>query len=715
MATNPQYKVSYTAKQIDELLGKVNPLEERVDQLTKGEVVPGVDFVEDPSTPDSPEDLVPYIFVKEGRDITDNVIGLIENRINVGDQISNYVTDKAAQPEGLATLDAQGKIIIDQIPALVHDIIEGYVADDVDADNDGQLDGRKLFYKDAEKKIPIDSPDGTDEKAGQGESGKIYLDLATNTSYRWGGSAYIPLTDLDPIDLDGDRITGILPLSRGGTGAALSYEANAIISFSSNSNKLSSTATANGAFYATAANGSPKFGILPIAQGGTGATSAEGIFTNLGITASANAINHTKNVIGDIQAQINSKVNDFSSVINTSSLDHGVHSVRIITIKYSECNTENGVAFKVSLVSSHGNAMSWRFLEDVIVTLNYNKEKPDTPADISVNTFKSYSESTSTVYDGITRNYGDIFWIDDKNKKEAHIYCLMGQFAYTYLTPVKRLGKSSSGTIVQYKDSDPDTPLTIYSGDEGPRNWANNGNICTDITLQDYVKLSGDQTISGLKTFNAPTNIDLTEQITTKYKTANGGAIIFGKEAENSGTMIRLDQTDGTPRLRFRASSVAGAMVWEQPEQNASLYIDLGNSTGTGVNRIAFPQNAAGTVALISQVVAKSGDTMSGTLTTANDKQFNFTSGAGMRGNSNGQLILSSVSNGGVFIRTNGTSTTGGLKILSAAVVPEIANTMSLGQSDVKFTTGYFNSGVNIGSCTAVYNSADECLNFMFT
>lgn len=74
--------------------------------------------------------------------------------------------------------------------------------------------------------------------------------------------------------------------------------------------------------------------------------------------------------------------------------------------------------------------------------------------------------------------------------------------------------------------------------------------------------------------------------ITTKFKTSNGGSISFGKEGQNSGTMIRIDQADGTCRLRFRASNSAGAMVWEQPEDGAQLYVDLG---GTYKRRITFP------------------------------------------------------------------------------------------------------------------------------
>ncbi len=92
-----------------------------------------------------------------------------------------------------------------------------------------------------------------------------------------------------------------------------------------------------------------------------------------------------------------------------------------------------------------------------------------------------------------------------------------------------------------------------------------------------YVTLLTDQTITGIKTFKAPINIVGTEQATTIYKTANGGQIIFGKEADNSGTMIGLDQVAGTRRLNFRTSTVAGAVVWEQPESNSTFYYDVDN------------------------------------------------------------------------------------------------------------------------------------------
>lgn len=121
--------------------------------------------------------------------------------------------------------------------------------------------------------------------------------------------------------------------------------------------------------------------------------------------------------------------------------------------------------------------------------------------------------------------------------------------------------------------------------------------------LSVYAKLAGGNTFSDLQTINAPTNVNGSEQTTMKVKTSNGGAIIFGKEGANSGTMIRLDQTDGTCRLRFRSSKTAGAMVWEQPEQGAKLHVDLGKD-GSDKHRVTFP-SSAGTLALTSQVNAK--------------------------------------------------------------------------------------------------------------
>jgi hypothetical protein len=81
----------------------------------------------------------------------------------------------------------------------------------------------------------------------------------------------------------------------------------------------------------------------------------------------------------------------------------------------------------------------------------------------------------------------------------------------------------------------------------------------------------------GGMTIHSPNDTAGAEIASMTIKTSNGGQLILGKEGPNSGTMLRFDQDAGTARLRFRASSTAGAMVWEQPESNSSLYLDVSN------------------------------------------------------------------------------------------------------------------------------------------
>lgn len=113
--------------------------------------------------------------------------------------------------------------------------------------------------------------------------------------------------------------------------------------------------------------------------------------------------------------------------------------------------------------------------------------------------------------------------------------------------------------------------------------------------LTNYVTLNTNQTITGVKTFNAPKDAN-GEQATVIFKTANGGQIILGKEGQNSGSMIALDQVAGTRRLNFRASATPGAIVWSQPESNSSLYYDVTNVYFRGCTHVSF--NSASTITL---------------------------------------------------------------------------------------------------------------------
>ena len=71
---------------------------------------------------------------------------------------------------GAASLDESGKVPAAQLPSYVDDTVEGY------------LSGGK-FYEDE-----------THKKEIAGESGKIYVELTTNKTYRWSGTQYVEIS-----------------------------------------------------------------------------------------------------------------------------------------------------------------------------------------------------------------------------------------------------------------------------------------------------------------------------------------------------------------------------------------------------------------------------------------------------------------------------------------------------------------------------------------
>lgn len=72
---------------------------------------------------------------------------------------------------GLAELDENGKVPSSQLPSYVDDVIEGYYYS-------------SNFYTDSAHTIKV-----------TGETGKIYIDLSTNKTYRWSGSVFVVISE----------------------------------------------------------------------------------------------------------------------------------------------------------------------------------------------------------------------------------------------------------------------------------------------------------------------------------------------------------------------------------------------------------------------------------------------------------------------------------------------------------------------------------------
>ena len=77
------------------------------------------------------------------------------------------INNKVGSNNGIASLNGSGKVPESQLPSYVDDVIEGYLYNGA-------------FYEDS-----------AHTKLITAETGKIYIDLATNKTYRWGGSVYV--------------------------------------------------------------------------------------------------------------------------------------------------------------------------------------------------------------------------------------------------------------------------------------------------------------------------------------------------------------------------------------------------------------------------------------------------------------------------------------------------------------------------------------------
>lgn len=100
--------------------------------------------------------------------------------------LSNKVdVSQKAQPNGIATLDSTGVIPSTQLPSYVDEVIEGYLFNGT-------------FYEDESHSIAVEA-----------STGKIYLDVETNLSYRYGGTAYVQITSSDLTPIENSKIDEI--------------------------------------------------------------------------------------------------------------------------------------------------------------------------------------------------------------------------------------------------------------------------------------------------------------------------------------------------------------------------------------------------------------------------------------------------------------------------------------------------------------------------
>ncbi|WP_077418702.1 hypothetical protein [Chryseobacterium sp. JV274] len=109
--------------------------------------------------------------------------------------LANYIPlSQKGAANGVAALDASGLVPASQLPSYVDDVLEGYYK---------TADGK--FYKEAGYTTLI-----------TGETGKIYVSLDTNKTYRWTGTTFVYITSGAVDSVNG--LTGVVVLNKSHVG-----------------------------------------------------------------------------------------------------------------------------------------------------------------------------------------------------------------------------------------------------------------------------------------------------------------------------------------------------------------------------------------------------------------------------------------------------------------------------------------------------------------
>lgn len=109
--------------------------------------------------------------------------------------LTNYIpVSQKGTANGVATLDASGQVPATQLPSYVDDVLEGYYK---------VADGK--FYKEAAYTNLLAA-----------ETGKIYVSLDTNKTYRWTGTTFVYITSGAVDSVNG--LTGVVVLNKSHVG-----------------------------------------------------------------------------------------------------------------------------------------------------------------------------------------------------------------------------------------------------------------------------------------------------------------------------------------------------------------------------------------------------------------------------------------------------------------------------------------------------------------
>lgn len=162
-----------------------------VDSLAQGNYKFTGSFVVDGnnvSLKEATEDTLGGVKLASKLDITNGTNNVVPAYL-LNNTLADYLkADQKGVPNGLATLDADGVIPANQLPSFVDDVVE-LVKVGIEPET---LENGQLYYN-KEQNVIYTAIDGiwTDPQAPQ--TGKIYVSLEDNNSYRFGGTTLVQI------------------------------------------------------------------------------------------------------------------------------------------------------------------------------------------------------------------------------------------------------------------------------------------------------------------------------------------------------------------------------------------------------------------------------------------------------------------------------------------------------------------------------------------
>ena len=318
------------------------------------------------------------------------------------------------------------------------------------------------------------------------QTGDLYNVTDTGANYAWSG------TDWDKLSENID-LSGVVPNTR-----------------TINGKELSTNITLS----ASDVNALPSSTVIPVIDSTLSTTSTNGVQNKL------------------ITNELNNKLDNYH-LRACGNWTGGLHAVNFVTFDYSTSDSENGIFIKISMVNSHGNGITGRFFQDVILNCNYT----GVVAGTIYRYFAESIESGMNAY--LDHKWGDIFWTIDTTNKIVKFYVLMRQYSWTYMTPYFRLNASTKGVISQKTGQNNEE----YSS--GTQYWASINNLdAIPSTVAELTDASNYALVSSLPTIATTSTAGLVKPDGTSITVDANGVISSAAGVEIDEETITKNSSD---------------------------------------------------------------------------------------------------------------------------------------------------------------------------